>query len=192
MNITTIEQTIAADASGAYRLILKLSGRYFRLLETVNPVDIQLGRGGKASEKLEGVEAGAWARIPAAAEPFDTIVITAAGAEAVKFVISDGEAGYDRLFTAFAQARTLTIPGNVTVGAAEVAALAAATRSKVVFMADPSNTDNIVLGPSGLTTTNAPIRLEPGDMWIEELSASAAWFALSGTASQTLRVMTAV
>ena len=186
MQITTIEQTFLGAKN------FPIGGRYFRLLETVNPVDVELGRGSKFTEKLEGVEAGAWASLKGDERGFTHVRITTPTNEAVKFVVTDGEAGYDRLFTAFAQARTLALPGSVSVGTAETAVLAALTRSKVIFMADPGNSDAIVLGPTGLTTALSPIVLEPGDMWVEEISASAAWFARSGTAAQTLRVMTAV
>jgi hypothetical protein len=182
VRLTTIEETWAGAKS------FNLAGRYFRLLETVNPVDIQFGQGLRADENMAGVEAGAWARF---GDGFDRLRITTSGSEAVKFIVSDGEAGYDRLFTAFAQARTLTLPGNVAVGVAAGVVLAAATRAKVIFRADAANAGTIYLGPAGLTTATATIALGPGDTWVEEIAASAAWSAIATVAAQTLRVLTA-
>lgn len=186
MRITTIEETF----QGAK--IFPVGGRYLRLLETVNPIDVALGIGSKFTETLEGVEAGAWARLKEGLQEFTHVRITTPTLEAVKFVVTDGEAGYDRLFTAFAQARTLALPGNVSVGVAEGAVLAAATRSKVIFLADAGNAGTIYLGPVGVTSANGPVELAPGDMWIEEIAASAAWRGIATVAAQTLRVMTAV
>ena len=70
-------------------------------------------------------------------------------------------------------------------------ALAAATRAKVVFTADPDNLGEIALGPSGVTLANSPILLAPGDSWIDDLAASAAWYAIATQAAQTLRILTA-
>lgn len=184
--ITTIEETW----SGLKQF--GLSFRYFRLLETVNPVTVKLGgRTLNGDEVLQDVEAGAWHEARAGEGDFAFLQITTQGSEAVKFVISDGRSGYDRLFTAFSQARTLTLPGNATVGTTEGAVLAAATRSKVVFTADAGNLGEIALGPSGVTLTNSPIVLTPGDSWVDDLAASAAWYAIASTSGQTLRILTA-
>lgn len=191
MNITTVRQSSVVQPDGTFMLRVTLAGRYFRLLETVNPVTVRLGSGGKAYETLENVEAGAWSRLKAGDRDFDIITITTTTAESVKFVITDGEAGYDRLFVAIAQALTLALPGNVTVGVAEGAVLAAGSRRKVVFRSDPANTGQIYLGPVGVTISNAPICLEPGDIWVEEVASSAQWRGISSLAAQTLRVMTA-
>lgn len=170
----------------------RIAARYFRLMETVNPVTVRLGRGLRYIETMQDVEAGAWYRAPANEQDFDSIEIETSTSEAVKFVITSGEAGYDRLFTAFAQARNLALPGNVSVGVAAGVALAAATRSKVIFQADAGNAGTIYLGPSGITSANGPIALQPGDMWVEEIAASAAWYAIATVAAQTLRILTAI
>lgn len=184
MRINTVQIVIAASGIEQFQA----RGRYFRLLETLSPVTVEFGRGGTAYEALRNVEAGAWARTT---EEFDLVTITGTPGQSVKFVVSDGEAGYDRLFTAIAQANTLTLPGGVTVGTSEGAVLAAGARRKVIFRADPGNSGSIALGPAGVTLANAPIVLEPGDAWIEEVAASAPWRGISDTAGQTLRVMTA-
>lgn len=184
MRIITVEITIAAGGIEQFQA----RGRYFRLLETLSPVTVEFGRGGTAYEALEDVEAGAWARTT---DEFDLITITGTAGESVKFVVSDGEAGYDRLFTAIAQANTLTLPGNVTVGTSEGAVLAAGSRRKVVFKAADANVAPIALGPVGVTLANAPIVLNPGDQWTEDTAAAAQWRGISSVASQTLHVMTA-
>lgn len=183
--------TVTESLSAGVAKHVGLTGRYFRLLESSSPLNIVLTQHGRKAEDLISVEAGVAHRIPEGADDFDKIILTSAIAQTVKFVVTDGNTVYDRLFVAIAQALTLTLPGNVTVGTSEVAVLAAASRRKVTFMADPSNVGTIYIGPTGVTSANAVVVLEPGDVWIEDIASSAAWFARSDTSAQTLRVMTA-
>lgn len=185
--LITVQESLAAEVAKH----IGLTGRYFRLLETSSPVSVVLTQNNMKVDELLEVEAGAWHEVPEGAEDFNKIILTSALAQDVKFVVTDGKSGYDRLFVAIAQALTLTLPGNVTVGTSEGAVLAAGSRRKVVFKADDANIAPIALGPVGVTLANAPIILGPGDSWIEEMAASAAWRAVSSVATQSLRVMTA-
>lgn len=186
MRIDTVEYTISAAGIDHFQIV----GRYFRLMETLSPINVHFGvRGAVAGRELEQVEAGAWAKLAEGEESFDLITIEGTAGESVKFVVTDGEAGYDRLFTAIAQANTMTLPGNVTVGTSEGAVLAAGSRRKVIFQADSANAGVIALGPVGVLLTNSPVILSPGDMWIEEVAASAAWRGIASVAGQTLRVL---
>ena len=76
---------------------------------------------------------------------FTDIWITTVGAELVTALISDGAVTYDRTFVQYAQARTLTLPGSVAVGVAEVGVVAAASRSLLIVQADPTNTGQIAV-----------------------------------------------
>ncbi len=163
---------------------------YFELLETLNPVDVTLfGENDRVIQADKQVEAG-YFEDRRGVDPIRRIEITTSGSEAIKFLCSDGLAGTRRAFVRQAQARAIALPGSATVGTSEGQVLASALRAKVVFLSDPGNSDNIALGPSGVTISNSPILLSPGDMWIEEVSASAAWYAIAGTGSQTLRILT--
>lgn len=47
----------------------------------------------------------------------------------------------------------------------------------------------VALGPAGVTFANAAIYLQPGDSWIEDSAAGAAWFATSDVNGADVRVM---
>jgi hypothetical protein len=86
------------------------------------------------------------------------------------------------------QGSTVTNLAELTVGVAEVSAHAAATsRKSIRWRAPATNTQNIYLGATGITTANGCIELKPGDSWIEVEGANAAWFAIAGGAGQALR-----
>jgi hypothetical protein len=173
------------------RSTLGQGGRYFRLLETSSPLTVRLGVDHRIIDTLGPVEAGAWSLVKPGERDFDSIFFDSPLAQTVKYVVTDGSAGYDRLFIAIAQALNLNLPGNVAVGVAEGVVLIAASRRKVVFQADSANVDVIALGPVGVTLANSPIVLGPGEIWIEEIASSASWSAISGSAAQTLRILTA-
>jgi hypothetical protein len=89
MEIVTINETW----NGAKTI--PIGGRYFRLLSTVNSVDVEIGIGGQLAARLIAVSAGAWVKIPENRRPFTEIKITTGANENVKAVVSDGEVGYD-------------------------------------------------------------------------------------------------
>lgn len=186
--LITVEEALSAGVAKH----VGLTGRYFRLMESSSPLNIVLTRAGRPQDSLQGVEAGVAHRVPEGDEDFDKIILTSALAQTVKFVVTDGHTSYDRLFVAIAQALTLSLPGNVTVGTSEGAVLAAGSRRKVIFQADSGNAGVIALGPTGVLLTSSPIVLGPGDMWVEEVAASAAWRGIASVATQTLRVLTAM
>lgn len=69
-------------------------GRYFRVLTSTGPVDVEFFNGGKPNgEKALAVEAGFYAMPP---DGFVEIAITSPTAQTVKFAISLGFGGYDR------------------------------------------------------------------------------------------------
>lgn len=146
----------------------------------------------KLDEELRAAVEG-WYVIPP--QGFDRFTITSTLTQAVRFHVCRGRVGANILSGLVTvdnlRANALALPGNVTVGAAEVAVLAAAElRKLIIFRAAADNTDSIALGPTGLTTALASIVLEPGDIWREEVAASAAWYARATAAGQILRVMT--
>ncbi len=166
----------------------QITGRFFRLLSTVNPVDVRLHTAGPTSLALQ-VEKGFYSR-----EPFDKISITTGASESVKFVVADDEAGYDRSFTTVSQAQTLVNVPDVAVGngaAAEVLPVSA-TRTYIVFRAKTTNTNNVGIGAlAGLTLATAPIVLAPGDLYRETKASPAQWAAISDAAGQLLEILTA-
>lgn len=172
--------TVLETWSGKKRF--RISGKYFRLLETLSPVTVRFGRGGRLTESAVDVEAGAWIK-----DGFDYLEIETSASESVKFFVSDGEAGYDRIFTAIAQARAME-ESTAVVEVLEAEVLAAGARRKVVFQSDPTNTAPIFLGPPSVNTSS-PIVLYPGDVWVEETLASLSWWGVSTGANQALRML---
>jgi hypothetical protein len=178
----TVLETFTASKSW------QLTGHFFRLLSTVSPVDVFLHKTGQPASVARAVEKGFYSR-----EEFDKITIVTSASEAVKFVIADEEAGYDRSFTTVAQASQLTNAPEVTVGngAAAEALAAAASRTYIIFRSLATNTNNIGLGAlAGLTLAAAPILLTPGDIWRETKAAPAQWAAITDAAGQKLEILT--
>lgn len=100
---------------------------YFKLLETINPVDVELYLEGRPRLVAAQVEGGFYQRID-----FDRVVITTGGAEAVDWIFSPDEGGSDRFTGA------VTVSGQVDVSdrAARllgVASLELATMYRVLF-----------------------------------------------------------
>ncbi|HBF50955.1 MAG TPA: hypothetical protein DDX04_12120 [Massilia sp.] len=78
-------------------------------------------------------------------------------------------------------------PKTVNTGAA-VQVLAASTIQRAIFR-NASETATVALGGSSVTLENAAIVLLPGDSWVEEDAAGAAWYATSSDAGATVCVM---
>lgn len=79
---------------------------------------------------------------------------------------------------------------DVTVGTSAVLVLASnATRQKALVQSDQGNSGQIFVGPSGVAATDG-IELSPGES-LEIDGTTAAVYAISDTAAQTVRVMEA-
>lgn len=169
------------------QVIWNIAGGYFKLLAAAAAVSIKLYKDGACVLSADSVDAGFYQSVA-----FDRVEITCTVSQQVDWLFASQEGGSDRITgtITISGASTLALPGNVAVGVAEVAVLAAATRRKVIFMADKANAGTIYLGPVGVLTTTGAVPLDPGDVWEEIEGASAAWRAIATLAAQTLRVMT--
>lgn len=176
--------------NGAVEWILE--GSYFKLLTAAAACRVELMKGGRTALLAPAVRNGFYQRIPGG---YDLVRITNTGAQLVEFLTAPDEGGSDNFSgdVTIVRATAMAIAAAIDVDAgAEIAAAAAASgRKKIVFRADPANGGNIAIGPTGVTVANAPILLEPGDVWVEEIAAPAAWFARATIDNQTLRVLTA-
>lgn len=176
---------------------LAVPGQLFRIIQTDGgePVDITFYRGGSSVAQATGMEAGFFAKPQGG---FDRVDITSATAQTVKVLIMDGDGGYDRFIVdinssigdigvTVAQAGTVTDVAPVTVGVAATALVAAsATRKALRFYNDGAAV--IYLGGAAVTTANGAIKVAPGQLWLESDGAAAAWYGISGTAGQSMRV----
>jgi hypothetical protein len=119
-SITTINGTVEFD----------VAGRYFKLLSTVNPVDVELLRDGVGALLASGVEGGFYQK-----GTFTKIRITHTAAEAVSFLVAPDEGGSDRFTGTFSLdaaavdalqfADDVTKSGEAFMGCASVAAVGA-------------------------------------------------------------------
>jgi hypothetical protein len=93
----TVQETFAGPRD------FPLSGKFFRLLACVNPVDIKFSSGASPSEQADAVTAGFYHR-----KDFERVrVVAAPGGDTVKFIVSDGDTGIDT----FSFVATLTAAG---------------------------------------------------------------------------------
>lgn len=121
-----------------------------------------------------------------------TIRNESAAAVAVTLLVADeGEDFSDDslVVSSSVQGATLAVSA-VSVGvAATLLAAASPGRRSIRFF--NSGTVPVYLGPAGVTTaTGMPI--DPSSIWIEGDAAAAAFYAISGTAAQTVRVFEAL
>ena len=49
-------------------------------------------------------------------------------------------------------------------------------------------TARVAIGGAGVTMENAAVVIEPGDIWIEDDAAGAAWFVVSDTAATAVQL----
>lgn len=194
-------RTYDKQFTAAGTAIFALAARYFRLMSVAvgQVVNVNLYRNGTIVYEAVGVETGFYS-VPK--EGFDRVEITTAVAQTVKFAVSDGFGGYDKTTDAVSVVGNVSVVpvaggtiangAAVAVGTAAVVAAASGGRRAIYFRAAPTNTDAIYLGSSAVTVANAAIKLNPGDTYIEDNMAAAAWYAISSTAAQSLKVMTGI
>lgn len=78
-------------------------------------------------------------------------------------------------------------PAVINTGAAQ--GLVSDATLKRLRIRNASATARIALGAASTTMANAAIILEPGDIWVEDDAAGAAWYATSDTAGADVRIM---
>lgn len=170
----TIEETIAGNYAFAG------SGRYFRILSAESNVDISFFQRGSLKEQALQVGSGFWSRFD---EPFDRIDI--AGTGLVKFAVSEVEGGWDRVSidggVSIAQANIINQTLGVTVAGVPTLILPAnSARKRFVFRHNDISSE-IMLGFSGVGLSS-PIRVGPGETWIETDAAAAEWWIVCASA----------
>lgn len=158
------------------------------LLETAAPVDVEFYNQGARVAQAGQVEQGYYSDNTAA---FDRIVITTATPQTLKIAISDGRGGYNRLAGTVsativkALAVSELAPVSVGVAATLVAAANANRRGLRLYN---GGTVTVLLGGSGVSLANGVIQVAPGQTWVEDDAPAAAWYGISGTAGQSMRV----
>lgn len=85
------------------------------------------------------------------------------------------------------QLATITDFAPVAIGIAAAALVSDATQKRLRIR-NSHATAVIGIGGAGVTMANAAIQLQPGDIWMEEDAAGAAWYAISDTAATTVQL----
>lgn len=162
-------------------------GTYFRLLDSVEPVNVRLFRLGRVVYDAESVEAGFYS-IPTGG--FDAVeVSTTANPQQVRIAISDGTGGYDRYSgeVNLATAKSIINTGPMAV-LTTATPLAAANPKRKALRFLNSGATVIYLGGGGIDLVNGCLKLNPGDLMFEESAPGAAWFAVSDGGPGTVKV----
>lgn len=177
-------RTISNTFAGAGSWQNAIPGRYFRILASGQPVDVNLYQRGIVVYQAEQVDVGFYS-LPEGG--FDRFEVVSAGAQTVKVAISNGQGGYDATNVTMLLASSIVDSAPVSVGvAATLLAAANSSRKGLRFYNDGAF--DVYLGGSGVTVANGVIRLAPGATYIEDDAAPAAWYGISGTAAQSVRV----
>lgn len=178
----TIKNTFSA--AGSWQC--GIGGAYFRILDSSTPLDVNFYQRGQVVAQAEQVDIGYYS-IPKGG--FDRVEIISAAAQTVKLGISDGNGGYDATIIKSSVIMASTIVDNapVTVGVAATALTVADSTRKGLRIYNGGTAD-VYLGGSGVTTANSAIKLAAGTLWVESEAAPSAWYAISGTAGQSVRV----
>lgn len=163
------------------------TGRYFRLLESVEPVDVRLWLQGRVTYEAKRVESGFYSMPD---RGFDAVEIATTGnPQLVKVAISDGTGGYERYngSVEFAAAKSILNTGLVNVAGVATPLLSADAKRKG-FRVLNTGASVIYLGGGGVSLENGCLKLNPGDLWVESEAPGAAWFAVADGGAGTVKV----
>jgi len=83
---------------------------------------------------------------------------------------------------------TITDEAIVTINNGAAQALISDATQRILRIRNGHATAMLYIGSSGVTAANAAIVLAPGDLWIEEEAAGAAWYATSDTAGCNVQI----
>lgn len=186
-----MQQFIQAISAGA-TWTLQTGGDYFRLVSCPDPVDVKFFRANQEVASATQMDTGFYLK---PASGFDRVDITSATAQTVKIMVLDGDGGYDHFNVDISGAASLSIKqatvindlAAVSVGVAATAIVAADVTRKGLRLTNAGTVD-IYLGGAGVTVAGGAIKVGPGQTWIEDQAAPAAWYGISGTAAQSLKI----
>lgn len=160
---------------------------YFRLMESVEAVNIRFFNQGRAVYEATNIEAGFYA------EPsggFDAVEIeTITNPQLVKIARSDGTGGYDRYTGTvnLAMATSILNTGVVNVATASTLLTAANNKRKGIRFLNSGSTV-LYVGGAGIDVVNGCLKINPGEVLFESEAPGAAWYAVSDGGPGVLKV----
>ncbi|AMC34233.1 hypothetical protein [Janthinobacterium sp. B9-8] len=184
-------QTMSQVFQAAGTWNINYLGRYFRLLDTSGgPVTIQFFRQNRAVSEAKDVLGGYWLKVDD--EQFDRVDIITDAAGRVEIAMSnDSSGGYDRISgkvdSRLTPALSVLNKPMLLVGVAESVVIGQNINRASLRLFNAS-TANIWIGGAGLSLTDAAIKLAPGELWVEETAAGAAWVAIADAANAPLKI----
>lgn len=167
----------------------EVPGAYFRLM-TGQGVNVRLYQPRGGTYEARTVDAGYWAKPEAG---MVAVELDSANTQTVRFFVSDGDGGYDRVSGSVdADIVGDTFGGSVTVtvGTVDVAlAVANIARRKLMIRSREDNTAVVYIqtGPT-VFLTGASFVLYPGDLYVEEDSPCSQFTARVGAGSSAVIV----
>ena len=181
-----MSNTLTNTFAGAGTWSVQTAGKYFRLVSAPSPVDVYLYRQNQQVAVALAMDTGFYC-LPTGG--FDRFDVVATGAQTVKVMVIDGDGGYDAFNVNLSgtQGGTVNDPTAVSVGTSATQLLPALTTRKACRFTNAGSVTVYIGGASVLTTTGA-IALTPGQSWYEDNGAAAAWYGISGSAAQSVRI----
>lgn len=172
---------------------LQTGGSYFRLVSAPAAVNVDFYRAGAKISQAVGMDTGFYC-MPEGG--FDRVDIASPTAQTVKIMLLDGDGGYDRFNVditsalanlAIAQAVAVTDAAAVSVGVAATLLVAANSARKGLRLTNAGSAV-VYLGGAGVTVAGGAISIAAGQTWLENEAAPAAWYGISGTAAQSIKI----
>jgi len=160
-------RTITHDAGAGSAVKFHEIGNYFHLLETESAVDVRFFKNGAIFAEAIGMEGGFFSQ---PVSGFDAIELASAGAQTIKFAISDGTGGYNRTTGTVQVSNLETRQGaftqaQKTVTNASAELLAANAARRMLLIQNNHATGNIFVTTDGSAATAANgIKISPGSL----------------------------
>lgn len=163
---------------------------FFQLEACTVPVNIRFMDNGKVVAEAEAVEEGFYCKLDA----WNRVEITSPVQQIIKVILSDGEAGSNRLS---GRVRNLPQTADVIVNRAALdvkvsATVAMANSARTLLRVLNAGAGFVALGAPGLRYSDAVIILAPGDMWQEAAAPGAEWVAVAKDAETVLKIQEGV
>ena len=150
---------------------------------------VQYYRGNRVVHEASSVGAGYGER--SRAEVFDKVVFLSAAGGLLHFVTREGADVFnDEPPTGsveIVQGSAVVNIGAAVVGVAASLLAAAVAGTKSLRFLNNGGAD-VFLGAAGVTVAGGAVRIRPGEIWVERDASAAAWYGISGTAGQDVRV----
>lgn len=183
--MATFKQTLTANK------IHKLScnGYFFQLLSASANIKINFIVANTAQpDSHESIPVGFWFKSD---KQLSYIEVESTVDQEISYLVANGQTGIDRsvLITELSQSTVISNKPRATVNnVLDIVATANDSRKRLMFRADETNTGVIYLGGADVTADNAVIALSADDVWLDNYSAKAAYYAIATAAGQKLRI----